>query len=167
MTLRITKDSVTTGTVLDQNRAVELLLRNSKPPEILRTQKAKGISFLEQNRTAANAFGFTIPDHYVYDLSSSNYLSKLPPAFPIFVRPCPIVPRHGFVDSRVCINLEQLLTVFEETEKVEPDAEIILVKPVNAIYNAIIANNVITLVSGNDGATSGKNCSFLYLNDNP
>lgn len=120
------------------------------------SQKARGIAWLMQNKNNTHIKNTgNIPDHVFFKVTQKpNPGDKI--QFPVFVRPCPMTPRHGFVDSRPVANFKQLLEIFEETYEVEPEAEIAITKPIPAKYSAILANNVITIGPGNDGATSGK-----------
>lgn len=81
----------------------------------------------------------------------------------LFVRPCPIVPAHGFVESRrlpACTTLEALrdaLTlVWAEARAADPQAELLLTPFVEASANLIWRPGVVTIGPGHDGATSGR-----------
>lgn len=78
--------------------------------------------------------------------------------FPCFARPCPKIPRHGFVDSRVIKNKRELLALWKEVRKQDKNAEIILGPffkkvPLNAVY---VNTGLLSIGPGNDGATGGK-----------
>lgn len=75
----------------------------------------------------------------------------------LFARPCPMRPRHGFVDSRIINTWEELLSVAEETIIADPEGEIAVTEPLEATYNAILTPTSFTIGPGNDGATAGKN----------
>lgn len=130
------------------------------------TQKARGIMLLHKKANQVTFdLGWKVPKHLpfmsgtTFEDSSFNY--------PVFGRPCPTVPRHGFVDSIVCKNSEELNALSLQTHEVEENAEILVTKPVDCSYNAICTGGVITIGGGNDGATSGKNCRYFYLNEDP
>lgn len=127
-----------------------------------KTQKASGIFYLISKSSQINAnFGWIVPKHFKFDAGTKFSDSSF--NYPVFARPCPTVPRHGFVDSIVCKNAEELNMLSGETYDVESDAEILITKPVDALYNAIITDGVVTFAGGNDGATSGKGVKYFYL----
>jgi hypothetical protein len=72
-----------------------------------------------------------------------------------FVRPCPMVPRHGFVDSRPVNTVEEAEKLFEETLKAEDRAEFIVMPFIKAEYSGIWTTGKLVIGKGNDGATAG------------
>lgn len=76
--------------------------------------------------------------------------------YPVFARPCPLTPRHGFVDSRVVKSWEELKGVIEETRLADPKGEVMLMSPIKAKFNGVWVPNLLTIGEGNDGATAGK-----------
>lgn len=132
------------------------------------TQKAKGILFLQENPNAVNGaplVNMKINKHLLFP--SGSQFTDASFNYPVFARPCPTVPRHGFVDSVVCKDSNELNAVSLQTHKVESDAEVLVTKPIKSAYNCIITGGVITFAEGNDGATSGKNVKYFYINDDP
>lgn len=114
-----------------------------------RTQKGRGIEWLDTH-------SLILPTNkHVFFPASFNHDVKESYNFPLFVRPCPEKPRHGFVDSRLVHDLYGLRTVVDETRKAENGAEIGLCKRLDAEASAVLANNILTLGPGNDGATAG------------
>ena len=81
----------------------------------------------------------------------------------IFARPCPVRPRHGFVDSRIVSSLDELRAVWAETKAADPEGEIILMEYVDATWNAVITPSTLTVAPWNDGATSGRGAVTLAL----
>jgi len=77
-------------------------------------------------------------------------------SFPLFARPCPIRPRHGFVESRVVHDKDQLDQLVKETLSVDPEAEVFLMKPIDAAWSGVVTNAGIVLGLGSDGATAGR-----------
>lgn len=88
----------------------------------------------------------------------------------LFVRPCPVTPRHGFADSRpVLIKrddsydlqygkfIETINAILAEAQAIDPGAELIIMQFVDAKWNMVYAGESITIGEGNDGATSGTN----------
>jgi len=79
----------------------------------------------------------------------------------LFFRPCPKVPRHGFVDSRVCVNWEEVEAIYNETIAADPESEVIVMYELEAQASAVATSNMIVVGPSNDGATAGKN-SIVY-----
>ena len=129
------------------------LSQSTKP----RTQKARGIQLLA-------AHDPWLAD-YATLISDANALAKhfFWHDIPLFARPCPVRPRHGFVESRLVATLAQLQELWEETTKEDPKAEIILMPFINASASAVITEKSIAIGPGHDGATSGKNCLEIPL----
>jgi hypothetical protein len=80
----------------------------------------------------------------------------------IFARPCPLKPRHGFVDSRIISSPKELEDLLELVKQEDPKGEIVLTPFVNADYNAILCSSgILSIGPGHDGATGGiKSISF-------
>lgn len=131
------------------------------------TQKAKGVFFLQDKIKSiqGNFYNWNVPKHLLFRAGISFSDSSF--NFPVFARPCPVNPRHGFVDSTLCNNAEELNQVSAATYAAESDAEILVTKPVDSYYNAIINGQVITFARGNDGATGGKGCNYFYISEDP
>jgi hypothetical protein len=131
-----------------------------------KTQKARGIFFL-QNKSykVKSVYDWVVPKHLLFDAGYEFGEESL--NFPVFARPCPTVPKHGFVDSIICNNAEELNALSNLTFGVENDAELLVTKPVKSSFNAIINGGVITFAPGNDGATSGRGVQYFYINDDP
>lgn len=79
-----------------------------------------------------------------------------PGGYPLFARPCPLTPRHGFVDSREVKDWEELQKVIEETKTADPNGEVMLLKYIPSKYNSVWVPTLFTVGKGNDGATAGK-----------
>jgi hypothetical protein len=131
------------------------------------TQKAKGLFFLQGKLgVLQNAlWSWSVPKHLLFKSGLSFDDGSF--NFPVFARPCPVNPRHGFVDSTVCNNAEELNKISSAAYDAEEKAELLVTKPVSSHYNAIINGNVITFASGNDGATAGRDCKYFYISDDP
>lgn len=84
--------------------------------------------------------------------------------YPLFARPCPIQPRHGFVDSRVVKDWDELKVVLDETKAADPEGEVMLLKFIPSVLNAVLVPNLLTIGEGNDGATAGHNTITFPLN---
>lgn len=117
------------------------------------SQKIKGIQSLMSAYPAYTDKAFSLGIYRVMKAAVPD-TESIP--YPCFVRPCPMVPRHGFVDSRVCKNLTELNQVIAETLAAEPDGEIMVCSPINAALNAVWTPWLLSIGEGNDGATAGK-----------
>jgi len=125
----------------------------------IRTQKAKGI--LSCLNRMLDKYPHLIPffarvEHRLIqnkgDIENNSYM-------PCFARPCPTRPRHGFVDSRVIKNNNELLELWKEVLKHDPDGEMILGPHLpNVDYNVVyVDSGMLSIGIGNDGATAGRN----------
>lgn len=121
-----------------------------------RTQKARSVFTLAQ-------YGLNVPSYQLiqeeYDLDATGVLND----WPRFARPCPVMPRHGFVDSRIVNSLDEAKAVFAEARAADPQAEMLLMKPINAKANAVLTPGSVTFGPGHDGATQGKECVTFPL----
>lgn len=76
---------------------------------------------------------------------------------PLFARPCPLTPRHGFVDSRVVNNIDQLENLLKEVKLADPKGELLLMPFIKADYNAVLCSSgYLSVGPGHDGATAGN-----------
>ena len=81
--------------------------------------------------------------------------------FPLFARPAPVRPRHGFVDSRVINSWEELANLYMETIQAdEADAEIILMPKLKGKYSGVATHAGVSWGFGHDGVTGGKGRSY-------
>jgi len=126
-------------------------VKASKEDQMAQTQKARGLEVLRNSNPVRGA---TTPSFKVIPLSISS-VNQSSINFPIFARPCPLVPRHGFVDSRVVNNKEELKSLVEETRKADPQGEILLMQFLEPSHSAVWTRGSISIGTGNDGATSG------------
>jgi hypothetical protein len=125
----------------------------------INTQKAKGIiyglHYFMKNIGKPIGDFYCIPTHSVItntkDLIKNN-------KFPCFARPCPIAPRHGFIDSKIITDRYSLKKMWKNVKKEDPNGEIVLGPYFKNIkYNMIYASNgIFSIGIGNDGATGGK-----------
>lgn len=126
----------------------------------MRTQKAKGIDALQKFNSSLNFHSeIKVPSFDVISDDNDMYNVDWPKkVFPLFARPCPIVPRHGFVDSRPINSPQEATSLFAEAKQADSQAELVLMPYIKATHNAIWTPGKLTVGPGNDGATSGKNC---------
>ena len=73
-----------------------------------------------------------------------------------FARPCPVRPRHGFVESRIVSDQEQLIGLIRETLAADPEGEIMITPFLQPDWNAVWTPGLLTFGSGHAGATSGQ-----------
>jgi len=131
--------------------------------ETIRTQKALGLLALQHA-------GFSVPRFWIVQ----RYEDIAPALSELgrwheeaFARPCPSSPRHGFVQSqRVALYpREQAIalvsSLFEQALAEDPNAELILMPYIPALFNVITTPGVVAIGRGNDGATLGKNVLAL------
>jgi hypothetical protein len=98
----------------------------------------------------------------------------------IFYRPCPSVPRHGFLDSeavalpyplREAMYREFLIDdVYNEIKRrlgrvleVDPNGALLVMPFIDADYNAVISPAGLTIGPGHDGATNGRDSFTLPI----
>lgn len=121
----------------------------------LRTQKSRGVSA----GAALSNYG-AIPRW----LSIAPILSVMPQCFddleamkyPIFARPCPRRPRHGFIESRIVNNHEELLKVVAETMAEDRLGEVMCMPPLTGKASAVATDSGVVWGVGNAGVTAGK-----------
>lgn len=136
------------------------------PPIPAETQKARGIFFImNKSPVVKAAFGWTVPKHILFN--AGDQFSDSSFNYPVFARPCPVDPRHGFVDSTTCKNADEVNALSRATYEEEENAEFLVTKPIDASYGAILTDGTLTFAVGNDGATSGNNVKYFYLSGDP
>lgn len=129
-----------------------------------RTQKAKGVVELLKH-------GFPVPEPFIVALTldgarrgyevlcrmmTDAFSTSVPGAKKIFARPCPIRPRHGFVESRLVESPDDAAALLEEAKTLDHDAELLLMPYVEAVANAIVTRTTIAVAPGHAGATAGE-----------
>ena len=127
------------------NPSVELFKRP-------KTQKELGIKILS---------ALLLKEELKYGLGLTDvYHSSNPTKYPCFARPCPVTPRHGFVDSRIILNHKEYLELKDEVEKVDKEATILFCKFIPSKYSAVLNSSTLAIGRGNDGATNGRSISI-------
>jgi hypothetical protein len=87
----------------------------------------------------------------------------------LFFRPAPSVPCHGFIDSRACYEVTPLrrkraaAALLREVLERDPGGGLIVCSFIPSKRNAVVTPVGITLGDGHDGATAGKNTTFIPL----
>ena len=115
-------------------------------PSIPQTQKARGIAALSRLGVMASVPPFQI--YRAREVEPSQLVGY-------FSRPCPMRPRHGFVDSREIRTVEEGAGLIKETLDADADAEIVTMPLVNAAFSGIWTPGSLVIGQGNDGATAG------------
>ena len=123
------------------------------------TQKAIGITRGIQK--LGDIFGaqylYKTPKHQILR-SNQDINNLLYCELPGFARPCPKVPRHGFVESRTVHTKTQLKELLKAVLKADPKGELLLGPHIsnvkcNAVY---VSSGLLSIGPKNDGATGGK-----------
>lgn len=130
------------------------------------TQKGKGLNELWYNGQSyiKNRFESAVAPVDVQSASKFldiYYCEEF--SYPRFARPCPLVPRHGFVDSRVVHNASELQALATETLADDSQAEIALMSYIESNFNAIVQPGRLTVGPGHDGATAGNDAVTIML----
>jgi hypothetical protein len=125
----------------------------------LRTQKARGLFVLSECEVPIYGLpNDAVPLSYnTFFLPYSFPLLDDKDNFPLFARPCPITPRHGFIDSRLVYNKDELVMLWLQVSLQDPQAEIICMPFFKASWSAVIHNGGLDIGTGNSGATLGVN----------
>lgn len=126
-----------------------------------KTQKAKGIQFVSKNAAGFSTLPFEILTGDERDRSAVEVFMK--EYAEVFARPCPEVPRHGFVDSRKVSSVEAVLDLYKEVREVDEKGEMVIMPPIEATKNCVITENSITVGKGHDGATAGVNAQVFPI----
>jgi len=140
-----------------------------------RTQKARGIEALRAAHFNVPSFSVIGLDELKAEINTnqlelfsdnfriSDNSTKLGQLIGKFVRPCPMVPRHGFVDSRPINSIPEAKAIIYETAKVEDKAEFIAMPFINAKYSAVYVPGNLTIGTSNDGATAGHSSRAIAM----
>lgn len=137
------------------------------PLHNIRTQKGRGVVAIA---TAASP-RFNVPSFGICQsaLDIPRVLDRLLPhgytegQFEVFVRPMPLTPQHGFVDSRIARSTKDIVGIWEETLAHDSKGEIMIMSPISAKYNAVIHPGAVVVGRGHDGATAGHGCVTIPL----
>lgn len=128
-----------------------------KPKPSFRTQKARGLDVL-RTKGLFHGYGLsncTVPKIYSIWPHAHNI------TLPCFARPCPTVPRHGFVESRLIENATELSRIIAETMAQDPQGEVIFMPRLTGRYSGIATHAGIAYGMSNDGATSGTSSKMV------
>lgn len=135
-----------------------------------KTQKAKGLAILNSSGVAGisvtRIMGLYAADAPLKETAIPICVcAGVTPL--LFIRPCPVYPRHGFLDSFPCSPenyFSKVKETWEKMQEADPDGEILVTQFINAKWNAIWTPSLVTFGRGHDGATAGKNTISIPLN---
>jgi hypothetical protein len=100
----------------------------------------------------------------VWLIQSLDDLREIPDAeFPLFARPCPRTPRHGFVNSRRVKNWEEAAKVFMEAQAADEASEMLLSWEEPANFSAVANSSGVTYGYGNAGVTAGSSAEYFFI----
>lgn len=140
------------------------------PQLLAKTQKIRGFNVLAMQCKLA----VPTPWYVGYDDESvrKNGLTgiqqcKLFTGKNLMVRPAPLRPRHGFVESRPVDSVEEIEQIFAEARKHDPEAELLMMPFMKATYNAVITPSLLAFGPGHDGATAGRESISVPLSSVP
>ncbi len=140
----------------------EKLLLNK--PNLARTQKVRGIATLKNE---SETFMVPVPFIVIGERNEiPGAVSKFTYYTSIFARPCPVRPRHGFVESRVIEYTDKLETCYklwDEMREVDPESELILMPKIDAKSSIVVTPGRLAVGPGHDGATSGNKSVSIPL----
>lgn len=140
-----------------------------------RTQKVRGTLALGGHHSLPHptmAFHLPLNERDIRTIKTSFKETAI-----IFVRPCPTVPRHGFVDSQQVINyvdkidgpkeyqdiIPELRRIERETLAADPKAELLIMPWLAPTASAVVTPTTVSVGPGNDGATQGHGALTLPL----
>lgn len=131
-----------------------------------RTQKATGVLVLRsdswnvpQVMLAQNVSMIRVAWNHLQRRNNRYGINDVP----LFARPCPVRPRHGFVDSVVVKTFQEAVAVFEKAVAADPEAELLLMPLIEADLSAIWVPGRLVIGPGRDGATSGHKSITIPL----
>lgn len=118
----------------------------------IRTQKAHGLHYLKTQ----TPYGDHVPP-FVLCQDGRDVDRTFLPFERTFARPCPVTPRHGFVDSQEVEDVRQARTVFAHAKRKDRGAELLLMPYVDAPLSAVLTPSAVSVGMGHDGVTgSGR-----------
>lgn len=80
----------------------------------------------------------------------------------MFARPCPVVPRHGFVESRGINTLAEALDIYKnEVLPEDPNGELIIMPRLTGEYSFVATASGVSWGKGNAGVTDGDHAVLI------
>lgn len=123
-----------------------------------RTQKARGLRAIN-NSTPFSGFDLPVSLLGSYPMAVWPYTNAI--SLPSFARPCPTVPRHGFVDSRLVTTKAEAESLIAETLAADPNGEVIFMPRLSGMWSGVATHAGVTFGLANDGATAGKSAKTV------
>lgn len=124
-----------------------------------RSQKARGVIALAEHGLRVPPFRLVQEMDQIENAVTALRRGEKP----LIARPCPVRPRHGFVDSRLVSSIEDIVQAFVQTKEADPDGEMLLMHAIPASYSFIATPASLAIGTGNDGATAGYGSFQLFL----
>ena len=123
----------------------------------MKTQKARGIAALTYISGGSMYPGvYYIGTSHVYHLPGGTLPHRFPDGYRFFARPCPLRPRHGFVESRRVRTPEEAVDIYlDEVLPEDPDGELIVMPVLTGRFSAVATNAGVSWGLGHDGVTGG------------
>jgi hypothetical protein len=133
-----------------------------------KTQKIRGFVALHKIGLQVPTPFFVVGNHDDAELLASKLGGR---EKPMFVRPCPTRPRHGFVESRpvsfenVDRSTVELKALLDESIAADEkgEAELLVLPYVPSEFNLVITPSMMAIGPGHDGATAGKSSIAVPL----
>lgn len=126
-----------------------------------RTQKARGIHYLLY-MSQLGGRQVLLVDPLVASAYKETTWHQVQSEFnKPFVRPCPVKPRHGFVDSRVITTHQEWRDILYETKEADPLGELIVMEWIEANASAVVSKHQVAMGSGHDGVTGDKGLTMV------
>ncbi len=131
-----------------------------------RTQKAQGLlSLLRGPSLVCEGPGHfnIVPQPPEWAMGTENAQALCAPVpFPCFGRPCPVAPKHGFVESVALKTPIHALNLLALTLRGDPNGEMILMPQFTGEQSAVANNAGVVWGLGHDGVTgAGKGPTFF------
>ena len=125
---------------------------------LARTQKAKGVlqARLGSILQCPPVLGI------LQQVTDAAHMEAL---LPLFARPCPMTPKHGYIDSRMVNTRAELEDLIKTVIDDDPQGEVLMMAKINAIGNAVLTPHLFLFGEGHDGATAGKNTLSVPICD--
>lgn len=133
-----------------------------KPRLSSRTQKSRGILTMKEFYNEFSSLSIVS----IYDIltsihevdSVSDYL------LPLFARPAPSDPKHGYIDSRIITSKDDIKALLSEVLTDDPNGELILCSIINASCSGVWTPTSLVIGPSNNGATQGIDAVTIPLN---
>ena len=130
-----------------------------------RSQKAKGYQAIFAKSEGEGVYYWKVPAAFLIqsDQDLEEFISRSDSIYYKFARPCPTVPRHGFVDSRRFSHDVELRGIWRDTLAADPNGEMLIMEAIDAECSAIYSPGGMFYGPGNDGATAGIDSHSVFL----